>query len=268
MYSFNIILTELCNANCSHCYMGTDKISKKKSLLKEDINVIVKKLPINTSTVVLTGGEIFLVKDILEYSIKLIKETNPNISIGLESNGIYLYNNLERCRKKLKNLKEMGVEFIRFSDDPFHEKGGVNLSKVRELKELENSQTPIIKFLIQDKAVPIGRAKELSENSILHANCMNKESTKENPYLFLDISGNVFTCAWKCVPSVGNILKDDWETIVKNLSDNCNQLILTGKIENAISSLTGKNTEDLKVKSAKNGQCSLCIENFGDNKKI
>ena len=56
----------MCNANCSHCYMRTDKILKKKSLSKEDINVIVKKMPINTSTVVLTGGEIFLVKDILE----------------------------------------------------------------------------------------------------------------------------------------------------------------------------------------------------------
>lgn len=262
MYSFNIVLTELCNACCTHCYMSVDSKKKRKTLSKEDINIIIKKIPEKTNIIVLTGGEIFLVKDILYYTINKIKEKKENIIIGLESNGIHLYNNLDNCKNELKKLKEMGVDFIRFSDDPFHADGGVDLIKVRKLKDMETSMSPIIKFLVQDKAVPIGKAKKLSTKNISKANCMNTISTKNNPYLFINIEGDIFTCAWKCVPPIGNILKEDWNNIAKKLYLDHNQLILTGKVEEAISKVIGKDITILKTEGKKYGQCSLCIKYF------
>ena len=138
MYSFNIVITELCNASCSHCYMGNKSIKMKKTLSKENIDMIIKKIPQNTKTIVLTGGEIFLVKNLLEYSINQIKKTNANVTIGLESNGKYLYNNFDNAKNELSKLRKIGVDFIRFSDDPFHQAGGIDLNKVRELKKLED----------------------------------------------------------------------------------------------------------------------------------
>ena len=41
MYKFNIILTELCNANCSHCYMNLNSNKKKITMSVDDIDKIV-----------------------------------------------------------------------------------------------------------------------------------------------------------------------------------------------------------------------------------
>ena len=76
MYKFNIILTEVCNANCSHCYMNLNSNKHKKTMSFEDINKIVEKMPIDTLSVTLTGGEVFLVKELLFYTIKKIKKKN------------------------------------------------------------------------------------------------------------------------------------------------------------------------------------------------
>ena len=121
----------------------------------DEIDTIIDKIPNHTSSITLTGGEIFLVKDLLFHTIEKIKNKNKTIKIELESNGIFIYKN-ENPKVLLMELKKMGVDSIRFSDDPFHEKGGVDLEKVRLLKKYESKDTPTIKFLVQNKE--IGRA--------------------------------------------------------------------------------------------------------------
>lgn len=257
MYRFNIIITESCNANCSHCYMGENK--KTKTMTKEEIKTIIRKLPKNTESVVLTGGEIFLHKDLLFYAIKKIKKNNPNIKIKLESNGIYFYKNFDLAKKKLVELKNIGVDCIRFSDDPFHATGGINLEKVRSLKILEDKETPVIKYLVQDKALAIGKAKKLDITETENRNCMNNLQTIENPYLFIDVNGNVYICTWKCIPSIGNIIKEDMQLIMDRLNDEFNLLILQGKIKQAMLLLDGK---DHSRYIKKHGECLLCSKIF------
>lgn len=262
MYSFNIILTEICNANCSHCYMANSK--KNKTMAKESIKTIIDKMPKNTQRVIFTGGEVFLKEEILLYSIDLIKQKFKNIVIGIESNGIIFYKNIINAKAKFKYLKNMGVSFIRFSDDPFHEMGGVDLKKVRGLEKIGKEAKLEIKYLVQSKALPIGKAESLEEKYKDIKNCMNKNESVENPYLFLDVDGNVFVCPWKCMPPIGNMFNDSWEEIENNLKLDFNKLILVGKIEEAINLL--EENESLKKNnidySKKNGQCMLCIKKF------
>lgn len=73
----------------------------------------------------------------LLYTIDKINSLNNNIEIELESNGIYFYNN---TFEKLSDFNNK-ITSIRFSDDPFHEAGGVNLSKVRKLKKYQDKLT-------------------------------------------------------------------------------------------------------------------------------
>lgn len=263
MYHFNIILTELCNANCSHCYMSSSSSKKRKTLTKEQIITIISKLPENTATVTLTGGEVFLVGDLLDYTIKLIKNKLPNTKIEIESNGIYLYKN--NVKDILEYLKKIGVNSIRFSLDPFHSDGGVDLNKVRDLKEYQTSDTPIIRFLIQEQALAIGKAEELSKDKTTKMNCMNTKKTLNEPYLFLDIDGYIYPCAWKCVPPLGNIFADDFNEIENKMKDKFNTLLLCGQIEKAVSINSDLDINSLKTISKENGQCYLCIKKYWNN---
>ena len=140
MYNVSIIITESCNARCTHCYMG-NRLSKK-TLSKKQIDTIINNIPDNTESIAITGGEIFLHKGILYYALKQIKKQKPNIKIQIQSNGIYFYRNMNKVKKEFKTLKELGVDEIRFSDDPFHASGGVILEKVRSLKQYEGKDTP------------------------------------------------------------------------------------------------------------------------------
>ena len=262
MFSFNIILTEICNAKCSHCYMASNNC--KKTMTKEDIKEIIRKMPNNTRSVVLTGGEIFLVWDLLIYAITQLRIKFPNIIIGLESNGIALYKEIEAAKEKLKWLKQFGASFIRFSDDPFHEAGGVDLERVRSLKELESEAGLQIKYLVQTKALAIGKGATLDEEYTEKKNCMNTPDTVENPYLFLDVDGNVYICTWKCVPPIGNMINGLWEEIINNLKHDFSKLVLSGQIEKAINSIEKdkiKSRQNIEY-SKQNGQCMLCYKHF------
>lgn len=260
MYHFNIILTENCNANCSHCYMSGDDKQRKKTLTVQQIDRIVANLPNNTRSITLTGGEVFLIKDLLIYTIKSLKSKFPNIQIEVESNGIYLYNNNPKV--ELESLKSIGVHSIRFSLDPFHKDGGVDLEKVKNLKKYESTNTPIIRFLEQEKALALGKGMNLDSEKQTIMNCMNSEKSCLEPYLFVDIDGNVFTCAWKCVPMIGNIIDDEFSDIENNLNNTFNKLILLGKIEEAITNRKEIDIDKLKEISSKEGQCYLCIKKY------
>lgn len=266
MYSFNIILTEICNANCSHCYMS-DK-GRTKTLTKDEIKKIINNLPKNTKSIVFTGGEILLVLELLEYSLKLVKKKFNDIVIGLESNGIILYKDYEKAKDILKRLSNLGADFIRLSDDKFHEAGGVKLKKVRELKSLEKEVNIEIKYLIQESAVAFGKAEKLEEKDLCIMNCMNKKTSLENPYVFLDINGDAYICTWKCAPNISNLITDSFDEFEKELKTDFNQLILAGEIEKAVN-LDGKteleklsNIEYAKLK----GQCMLCKKKFQNGK--
>lgn len=148
MYCFNIMITEKCNAMCTHCYMG-DRKNILKSLDRQQVNEIIGKLPKETEKVVLTGGEIFLEKDLLMYMIDELNKLNKEIKIELETNGIYLYTGKTLEKMQMFNGK---IDSIRFSDDPFHAEGGVNLDKVRNLSRYQNELDYTIKYLVQKEA--------------------------------------------------------------------------------------------------------------------
>ena len=259
MYRFNIILTEYCNASCTHCYMGNNK--SKKSMSKSDIDTIISKFNDDVESVVLTGGEVFLQKDLLFHTIKKIKKHNSKIIVKLESNGSYFYNELAVAEERLKELKKIGVESIRFSLDPFHEDGGIDLNKVKELKNFENDFTPKIEYLVQDKVIGIGKASSLEKKYIEKRKCMNTSKTIDNPYFFVDVNGNVFICTWKCIPPIGNMINEEFDIIIDRLNEEFNKLILQGKILEAISSYNNdykKNSSFIK----KYGECLLCDNTF------
>ena len=263
MYCFNIILTERCNARCSHCYMGDSKNSLK-SLTKQQIHKIIKKLPEETEKIVFTGGEIFIEKDLLMYAINEVNILKRSIEIELETNGIYFYK--DNTLKKMLEFNHK-ISAIRFSDDPFHKFGGIDLEKVRGLKRFQEQVDYQIKYLVQDKALNIGKANKLDSNFIKIGNCMNTIATKKRPYFFLDIEGNIYLCPWKLTPAIGNIYLEEMNSILKKLEEPFYEKILIGEIETDFS-IKNKKLGEYKNYTKKFGQCMLCKKLHKENIEI
>ena len=146
---------------------------------------------------------------------------------------------------------------VKFSDDPFHKEGGIDLQKVRELKKYQPELKYEIKYLVQNKALKIGKAKKLDHNLLKKCNCMNTKETLKNPYFFLDIKGNVYLCAWKLISPIGNIFLEKMSKIIERLNLSFNEKILEGKIEEAFALNNGRK-EQYKEYTEKYGQCMLC----------
>ena len=87
MNRFAIIeITEKCNLNCSHCYIGDKGI---KTLSQTDIDFIVNNLKeIECERVIISGGEPLLFPELIEYTVNKCKYMN--ISTSIVSNGLLL----------------------------------------------------------------------------------------------------------------------------------------------------------------------------------
>ena len=100
--STNIIyLTTECNINCEYCYQKDDRLkSPKKEITKEEITKFFEKLvtsePGVTSTVVIFGGEPFLVPELVFFCIseadRIKKLTGKEFALCITTNGIWFIN--------------------------------------------------------------------------------------------------------------------------------------------------------------------------------
>lgn len=106
-----IEVTQKCNQNCKYCYVEhiTKKEDKEELTFEEIKDIITETMGQGLETVSLTGGETFLkyelAKKVFEFSSK------NNLKTGLLTNGT-LAN-----KKQLRELKEMGLDWIRVSLD-------------------------------------------------------------------------------------------------------------------------------------------------------
>ena len=266
-YRISIMLTEVCNLKCSHCYMGAN--AKGKTLSIEEIDNLIDNLPINCLRISITGGEPYMCKDKLYYILKKIKnkfyQQNPEVRV--ETNGMFFYYDDNSIIKEVQKLIELGVSTLRLSDDEFHEQGGLDIKKLRNIEKVvkDNNLEIVVSTLFQDKAVAFGRAKELKVNKIDKKTCLNRKESLIIPYFYTTIDGDVSTCAWKCAPSLGNCFKNTWDEIIKNLNLPIQEAILNSNIEEVAKMVS--NGDVNKLKHLKNiiktkGQCMACKEMF------
>ena len=77
----NLFLTDNCNLKCSHCFYA-GHLNKEEKTSLEDIKKLVQSLKNPLISVVLTGGETFLRKDIVEICILLDKARTKKIILA------------------------------------------------------------------------------------------------------------------------------------------------------------------------------------------
>lgn len=266
-YRISIMLTEACNLRCSHCYMSAN--AKGKTLTTEQIDALINNLPMNCLRISITGGEPYMCKDKLYYILNKIKQkfikNMPEVRV--ETNGMFFYYDDESIKKEVENLISLGVSTLRLSDDEFHEQGGLDIKKLRNVEKVveDNKLNIFVSTLYQDKAVAFGRAKELISEKIDKKTCLNRKESLIIPYFYTTLDGEVSTCAWKCAPSLGNCFKNSWDEIVEKLNTPIQTAIIKSDILKAAEIVSGNDKdrfEYLKNIIETKGQCMACKEMF------
>lgn len=266
-YRISVMLTEACNLRCSHCYMSAN--AKGKTLSTEEIDYLIDNLPINCLRISITGGEPYMCRDKLYYILNKIKNkfSKQKLEVRVETNGMFFYHDDQTIKKEVEKLIEMGVSTLRLSDDEFHEQGGLDVKKLRNIEKVveDNNLNIVVSTLFQDKAVAFGRAKELKTNKLDKKTCLNRKESLVIPYFYTTIDGDVSTCAWKCAPSLGNCFKNSWDEIVRNLNLPIQEAILNSNIEKVAKIISNGDMDrfnHIRNIIETKGQCMACKEMF------
>lgn len=136
-------LTERCNLKCIHCYQD-ERFSKKELTFNQSekiIEAILNALKIwkRKGRINFTGGEPLIKKKLLLQLIKCIKGKDPNIPIGILTNGTLLTTSV------VKKLKEEGVSFVQVSLDGATEKVHDSIRGIRSFRKAVEGIRKLVK---------------------------------------------------------------------------------------------------------------------------
>lgn len=134
-------VTKNCNFNCIHCYLG-NKSEEKDNLSKNDILQLINNLDsLGVMDVVITGGEPFLNKDLLEI-LEYIKK--KNIGISILTNGSLLNKKIISQLSRLK-IKRISISLESHKKNIFGKiRGPENFDKVISgIKLAINAKLPL-----------------------------------------------------------------------------------------------------------------------------
>ncbi|MDD5699828.1 MAG: radical SAM protein [Candidatus Nanoarchaeia archaeon] len=257
-YKFNISITEECSLRCPHCYTR----NKEGSLTPGEVETIIGNLEDGLTRVKIEGGEPYSEKELFYYTIRKFRERFPEADIRANSNGVAFYDSRESIIKEADMLYSLGVRRLRISLDKFHEDGGADLEKVASIKRiLDEIGHPLeTGYMSLTQALAIGNAEDLPEEQKERRDCMNHPECLDKPYFFTDIKGNLYTCCWRLIPPLGNLLKSKLKDLYDNMSE-MQRRLLSGDVKFLASD---KNLADVLSNW---GECMLCKAVFYNEAK-
>ena len=119
------------------------------------------------------------------------------------------------------------------------------------------------KFLDVGEGVLIGEFIKKNPKKFEINNCLNRKVNIVKPYFFTSTEGDVYLCAFRNSPSLGNLLNEDWEIVSSRINDQMN--LLCGNI---FPYLVKKiYTDELVNDYLTYGECYVC-QKYLNSKKI
>ncbi len=109
--SVSFTLTNKCNLSCSHCALSASPLSQD-ILSTNDVKYAIDKIiDVNPNTLILTGGEPFIRKDILEI-ISYIR-TNFKNKLVIMTNGMLIRKNSFHFKKRIVYVNKCEMASLR-----------------------------------------------------------------------------------------------------------------------------------------------------------
>lgn len=278
LFRLALFLTNRCNAKCRHCFFDSGPERNEVMNLKMGLRIIDEAVNLGAEWISFTGGEPFLELKLLTEMVKYSSES------GLKTEAVtncYWASAPKEALRKLKSLKNQGLDVLNISLDDFHQEYvpidyiriAYNLAKSLELKivimtttnknsKIKANNVPkllndekiqnlkgkkILKpnaLLIETQAIPIGRGKNLSD---LEYSLITEVKCGE---VLRDIGispiGDVYPCCGALASrfNIGNVNNQDLKSILKL----ANEIKLLNSIRNGVS-----------VSGAYTSKCHACL---------
>ena len=142
-------ITGKCNSKCIYCYV-TDRLDTSEELSTQQILRVLDELAeLDTWTIMVSGGEPFLKKDLLKI-LKRLEEIG--ISTSILTNGMFITDNIAKNLASLKNIGMIQISLD--SSDPKHHNlhRGIEDAYEKTLKGIKNLKkygvTPKIEMVV------------------------------------------------------------------------------------------------------------------------
>ncbi|MDP4146588.1 MAG: radical SAM protein [Bacillota bacterium] len=246
----SIMISNKCNYQCSHCIENSSPDQEERISLEKIIELIDSAARISENEefkVSFTGGEAFLYFEDLKESVRRAKE-NKATSIGCVTNAYWAASSQEAVRK-LREVKNAGIDHIAFSYDEFHRKfvlidhiknafiaaneAGISATfKIVLFKGKERASdflkkildiTPGTRFSIEELlGLPLGRARNLPKDLFLFTEGIPKGKCHGCGNIMIRYDGNAYAC---CCPTfseallLGNVYRDSLENIYNKVKN-------------------------------------------------
>jgi MoaA/NifB/PqqE/SkfB family radical SAM enzyme len=241
-------ITNRCSLACPHCAFSSADSDVRSLSLKDIRDAVDGFSMLGARDFRFSGGEPFLHFDLLADAMEYAASMGA-IHIGCTTNASWA-TSMTVARRKLGELKRMGLNDLRISCDDFHAPeeyiqrvrnafaaavdlriqvgikvvvyaGSTNASDImRELRDL----TPDILFFVEELSLlPIGRAAELPEEVFFRRPGIPEGGCEMMGTFALDVEKNVYPCCvpgWPDLLRLGNISRTPVADLVAEAGDN------------------------------------------------
>lgn len=268
-------ITRKCNLRCKHCYLKAGPEHSDTTISKEDFRSIIDNLPEVSLTLILSGGEIFTIQDILFDYLGYIKEKNiqrsaknqQRIHITLQTNGFWAVND-DKIKITLFDLLSLGVEALDISsDDKYHYEQGINKKNLDKLygliKDSKIFNVELRGILGSRGIMPIGRAKEMQLGKpSLNYRGINCKNSLTDYQLTIREDGTVYTCCYNFFQLPGNLIKKPLEDIVRDAHKSERLSIINSKGIKGLAIRDGWKKRDVEDLIDTYGRCGFCYQYY------
>jgi MoaA/NifB/PqqE/SkfB family radical SAM enzyme len=271
---YYFVLTENCNLECAHCYMNAGPGKKDTTISQHDFEKCINHLPPLGADLILTGGEVFTIKNQLYGFLDYLKYTNAQrqrknqgqLEVRIQTNGFWAKSDA-LAKKTVKELVDLGVvDFDISSWDKFHREQGIKeewLDKIYyEATELGLKDKAIsIRGALKKNVFPMGRGNSIHKYFPHLTYSMDCKKALDTYDLTIHPDGKVYNCCFSICNLPGNLIKEPLTKIIAKAKKDPRFIAIKkgGVVELAVNEglFTRPEAQQLAKKYSKCGFCAL-----------
>lgn len=272
------IITRQCSCRCRHCYLSAGPEHLDTTISKKDFKKIINNLPKVSLDLLLSGGEVFTIKDKLFDYLAYIKEENDErvldkkgkIDVELQTNGFWAVND-DYIKSTLFDLASLGVKGLDItSKDKYHREQGIKTKNLNRLYDIISDSGLFESFTLRGvkrrNLMPLGRAEKMNlKNNFLYYSWSCRDSLK-NYHLTIREDGSVYTCCYCFFKLPGNLTKEPLTEMVRKAEKEERLKVLDdGGIEELLVR-DGWKKRDVKDMISSYGRCGVCYRIYKPDK--